>query len=84
MPCWLLLLSSSIAISFLVFFKGIADVKEVRKLEGVDESLKAEPERLLEVVAPDESLEDPNLLRKNGRSVGMQAATMTTFCSILG
>lgn len=35
------------------------------------------------VVSEDEPL-DPKALLNKGRTVGMQAATMTTFCSTLG
>lgn len=47
------------------------------------EGLKPEPVPLREVTSPEEPVVDLNTLRNKGRSVGIQAATMTTFCSIL-
>lgn len=48
---------------------------------GLEDSLNAEPDREL-LVAEREFL-DLKALWKNGRRVGIQAATMTTFCSTL-
>lgn len=47
------------------------------------ESLKPDSVPLCELASPEELVLDLNALRNKGRSVGIQAATMTTFCSIL-
>lgn len=46
-------------------------------------SLKPQRVSLCEVASPEDPVVDSNALRNKGRSVGIQAATMTTFCSIL-
>lgn len=46
-------------------------------------SLNADPERVCELLPPEEPFVELNVLRKKGRRVGIQAATMTTFCSML-
>jgi hypothetical protein len=69
--------------SFFVTFRSLSETKGSRECVGLDESLKVEFERLRELAGSVEPLVDWNVLRKNGRSVGIQAATMTTFCSIL-
>jgi hypothetical protein len=69
--------------SFFVPFRSLSEAKGSRECVGLDESLKVEFERLRELAGSVEPLVDWNVLRKNGRSVGIQAATMTTFCSIL-
>lgn len=49
---------------------------------GLEVSWKPNPEREPEPEEVEASL-DWKVLRKKGRRVGMQAATMTTFCSML-
>lgn len=66
-----------------MFFRALSEPKGFREFEGLDESLNAEPGRLRELATSEEPLEDVKALRKNGRSVGIQAATMTTICLIL-
>lgn len=51
---------------------------------GLEVSWKPNPEREREPEPEEvEASLDWKVLRKKGRRVGMQAATMTTFCSIL-
>jgi hypothetical protein len=54
------------------------------ELPGLEVSLKAEPERVCDS-EPErlDLLVLPKALWKKGRRVGMHAATITTFCSIL-
>jgi hypothetical protein len=49
----------------------------------LDRILYPGPRLFLEVSPLEEPLPNLNVLRKNGRRVGIHAATMTTFCSIL-
>lgn len=82
-PCWLLLLSTSNACLFDLS-SGISDSEPMGLMalwEGLEESLKPTPE-LGFPVSEWEDL-DSKVLRKNGRRVGIHAATMTTFCSTL-
>lgn len=82
-PCWLLWLSASYPFSW-VSSRGSSDTDPSRldrPCVGLEDSLNAEPDREL-LVAEREFL-DLKALWKNGRRVGIQAATMTTFCSTL-
>lgn len=84
MPDWLLLLSASQDLCF-IFLRGnsAADSVCLERCKKLYESLKPEPVSFCEVASPVEPMVDLNTLRNKGRRVGIQAATITTFCSIL-